>query len=138
MCATAGWCTRSSVLGTMEAVLGHPVVGGSWEGFCIETLIAAAPAGTELFFYRTGAGAELDLVLRLPGGETWAIEVKRTTAPKVSRGFHLAAGDIRADRKLLVYAGAREVPAEGDLRAMPLATAVEQLRDVGGTTRQLS
>lgn len=125
-------------LGTMEAVLGHPVVGGSWEGFCIETLIAAAPAGTEPFFYRTGAGAELDVVLRLPGGETWAIEVKRTTAPKVSRGFHLAAGDIRADRKLLVYAGAREVPAEGDLRAMPLAAAVAQLRDVGGTTPQLS
>lgn len=117
-------------LGSMESVLGHPVVGGSWEGFCIENLIAAAPTGTAPFFYRTSAGAELDLVLRLPGDEIWAIEIKRTTAPKVSRGFHLAVEDIRADRKLLVYAGEREVPAGEGLRAMPLATAVGQLRSL--------
>lgn len=117
-------------LGSIESVLGHPVVGGSWEGFAIETLIAAAPIGTEHFFYRTAAGAELDLVLRLPGNATWAIEIKRTTTPKVSRGFHLSVDDIKADRKILVYAGEREVPAGDGLRAMPLATAVEQLRDL--------
>lgn len=116
-------------LGSLEGLLAHPVVGGSWEGFCIETLIAAAPAGTETFFYRTAAGAELDLVLRLPGDDIWAIEIKRTTAPKVSRGFHLAVDDIKADRKILVYAGEREVPAGGGLRAMPLADAVDQLRN---------
>jgi predicted AAA+ superfamily ATPase len=117
-------------LSSMESILGHPVVGGSWEGFCIETLIAAAPTGTEPFFYRTAAGAELDLVLRLPGNEIWAIEIKRTTAPKVSRGFHLAVNDIRADRKILVYAGDRDVPAGDGLRAMSLATAVGQLRNL--------
>jgi hypothetical protein len=117
-------------LGSIESVLGHPVVGGSWEGFAIETLIAAAPIGTEHFFYRTAAGAELDLVLRLPGNATWAIEIKRTTTPKVSRGFHLSVDDIKADRKILVYAGEREVPAGDELRAMPLATAVEQLRNL--------
>ena len=117
-------------LGSLESVLGHPVVGGSWEGFAIETLIAAAPIGTEHFFYRTAAGAELDLVLRLPGNATWAIEIKRTTTPKVSRGFHLSVDDIKADRKILVYAGEREVPAGNGLRAMPLATAVEQLRNL--------
>jgi predicted AAA+ superfamily ATPase len=117
-------------LGSLESVLGHPVVGGSWEGFSIETLIAAAPVGTEHFFYRTAAGAELDLVLRLPGNAIWAIEIKRTTTPKVSRGFHLSVDDIKADRKILVYAGEREVPAGDGLRAMPLATAVEQLRNL--------
>lgn len=117
-------------LGSIESVLGHPVVGGSWEGFAIETLIAAAPIGTEHFFYRTAAGAELDLVLRLPGNATWAIEIKRTTTPKVSRGFHLSVDDIKADRKILVYAGEREVPAGDGLRAMSLATAVEQLRNL--------
>lgn len=117
-------------LGSIESVLGHPVVGGSWEGFAIETLIATAPIGTEHFFYRTAAGAELDLVLRLPGNATWAIEIKRTTTPKVSRGFHLSVDDIKADRKILVYAGEREVPAGDGLRAMPLATAVEQLRNL--------
>jgi predicted AAA+ superfamily ATPase len=117
-------------LGSLESVLGHPVVGGSWEGFSIETLIAAAPMGTEHFFYRTAAGAELDLVLRLPGNAIWAIEIKRTTTPKVSRGFHLSVDDIKADRKILVYAGEREVPAGDGLRAMPLAIAVEQLRNL--------
>ena len=115
-------------LGSPESLLGHPVVGGSWEGFCIETLIAAAPNGTEPFFYRTAAGAELDLVLRLPGEEIWAIEIKRTTVPKVSRGFHLAVEDIQADRKLLVYAGDKDVPAGNSVRAMPLEAAVRQLR----------
>ena len=115
-------------LGSMENLLGHPVVGGSWQGFCIEILIAAAPTGMEPFFYRTAAGAELDHVLRLPGDEIWTIEIKRTTASKVSRGFHLAVEDIQADRKLLVYAGKREVPAGGGLRAMPLAADVGQLR----------
>lgn len=117
-------------LGTMESLLGHPAVGGSWEGFCIEALIAAAPTGSEPFFYRTAAGAELDVVLRVPGQGIWAIEIKRTTAPKVSRGFHLAVADIKADRKMLVYAGDREVPAGDGLRAMPLAAALGQLQSL--------
>jgi predicted AAA+ superfamily ATPase len=116
-------------LGKLESLLGHPVVGGSWEGFCLETLIAAAPSGTETFFYRTSAGAELDLVLRLPTGETWAIEIRRTTAPKVSRGSHLAITDIKSDRRILVYADAHEVPLGDGLRAMPLAVAVNALHD---------
>ena len=114
-------------LGTLEALLGPPVTGGSWEGFCLEALIAAAPAGTEPHFYRTSAGAELDLILRLPGGEVWATEIKRATAPKLSRGFHIAAADIGATRKLLVYAGAREVPASEDTRALPLSAAIALL-----------
>ena len=115
-------------LETPEALLGHPVVGGSWEGFCLEQLIAAAPPGSEAFFFRSSGGAELDLVLRQPGGTTWAIEIKRTTAPKVSRGFHQAAEDIGAQQRLLVYAGAQEVPVRNTLRALPLAHAIAQLR----------
>lgn len=117
-------------LESVENLLGHPVVGGSWEGFCIESLVAAAPTGTAPYFFRTSAGAELDLVLRLPKGEIWAIEIKRTTATKVSRGFHMAVDDIKADRKLLVYAGDKDVPAGEDLRAMPLTVAIERLRSL--------
>ncbi len=110
-----------------EDLLGHPVVGGSWEGFCIEALIAAAPRGTEASFYRSSAGAEIDLILKLPRGEIWAIEVKRTTAPKVTRGFHIAADDLGASKRILVYAGDHEVPGQGGLTAMPLVAALEQL-----------
>lgn len=114
-------------LETVEAVLGHPVVGGSWEGFCIENLISAAPDGTEANFFRSSAGAELDLVLTLPGGAVWAIEIKRTSAPKVARGFHTAADDVGASERLLVYAGAQESPLSGGARAMPLYTAMMRL-----------
>ena len=115
-------------IGTIEGLLGHPVVGGSWEGFCIEVLLAAAPTGTEPFFYRTSAGAELDLVLRLPGGDIWAVEIKRTTAPKVSRGFYVGAEDIKASRKLLIYAGEHDVPVAEGVRAMPLEQGIGLLR----------
>ena len=118
-------------LGSFEALLGHPVVGGSWEGFCLETLIAAAPVGTEAFFYRTAAGAEIDLVLRLPGNETWAIEIKRTSAPKVSRGLYTGADDIKATHRFLVYSGTQEIPMSEGARALPLAVAVRRLRNPG-------
>ncbi|GFE67289.1 ATPase [Litoreibacter roseus] len=110
-----------------EALLGHPVIGGSWEGFCIENLIAAAPRGTEASFYRSSAGAEIDLLLKLPGGPLWAIEIKRTTSPKVTRGFHMAAQELRATERILVYAGEREVPGSNGLRAMSLKDAIERL-----------
>ena len=114
-------------LGTTEALLGHPVVGGSWEGFCIAELIAAAPDATQASYYRTSAGAELDLVLQTPDGAVWAIEVKRTTAARVSRGFHRAADDIQADHRVLVYAGTRNVAGQGALTALPLAQAIAMI-----------
>jgi len=114
-------------IGSREDLLGHPVAGGSWEGFCIENLISAAPRGTEASFYRSSAGAEIDLVLKVPGGALWAMEVKRTTSPKVSRGFHIASDDLSAEHRVLVYAGDKDVPVGDDARAMPLADALEQL-----------
>lgn len=112
---------------TQENLLGHPVAGGSWESFCIENLIAAAPRGTASGFYRSSAGAEIDLVLNLPGGALWAIEIKRTTSPKVTRGFHIAAEDLNADERILVYADNRDVPGKGGVRAMPLMRALKRL-----------
>ncbi len=112
---------------TAEALLGHPVVGGSWEGFCIENLIAAAPRGTEASFYRSSAGAEIDLVLKLPRGQIWGIEIKRTTSPKVTRGFHIAAEELDVSERVLVYADEKDVPGQGGVRAMPLMGALERL-----------
>lgn len=111
-----------------EGLLGHPVVGGSWEGFCIENLIAAAPRGAEASFYRSSAGAEIDLILKLPDGTVWAIEVKRTTSPKVTRGFHIAAQDLGVTERVLVYAGERDVQGREGVRAMPLTAALARLR----------
>jgi predicted AAA+ superfamily ATPase len=85
----------------LAGVLAHPVAGASWEGLVLEQLIAAAPTAVASF-YRTSHGAEADMVLTFPGGNTWVIEIKRSSAPAVSRGFHQAAIDVQAHRKLLV------------------------------------
>lgn len=114
-------------LATLDDVLSHPVVGPSWEGFAIENLIAAAPFGTVPWFYRTTAGAEIDLLLQLPDQQLWAIEIKRTTAPRTSRGFELAANDLAATRRFVVYSGAAEFPLSASTTAAPLETAMAEL-----------
>ena len=108
-----------------ETLLGHPVVGSSWEGFVIETLLAAAPLETEASFYRTAAGAEIDLVLSLPGGRLWAVEIKRGLAPKLERGFHHACADLQPERSFVVYAGAERFPVGESTEAISLT-------DLGG------
>lgn len=85
----------------LGSVLAHPVAGASWEGLVLEQLLAAAPQA-QAAFYRTSHGAEADLVLSYPNGDTWVIEIKRSSAPTVSRGFHQAALDVNATHKLLV------------------------------------
>ena len=114
-------------IATPEGLLAHPVVGGSWEGFVVENLLSVVPRGTGAYFYRDSSGAELDLVLTMPSGEIWAVEVKRTTSPKVSRGFHTASNVVAADARFLVYAGDKEVPMPGDIRALPLPAMMDHL-----------
>lgn len=111
----------------MDGLLAHPVVGASWEGHVIESLLGVAPAGVIPSFYRSGAGAEIDLVLTWPNGEHWAIEIKRSTAPKVERGFHSACADIQPSRKWLVYPGAEAYPMRDGIEAMPLQVAMQTL-----------
>ena len=96
-----------------DAVLGHPVAGGSWEGFVLENLLRAAPDRAKASFYRTAAGAEIDLVMEMPGGRLWAIEIKRGLAPKLDRGFHHAREDLDPERSFVVHSGDDRYP-KGD------------------------
>lgn len=104
----------------LDDVIGHPVAGGSWEGHVIENLLAVAPAGTQPFFYRSSAGAEIDLWLELPKRQRWAIEIKRSSAPAVSKGFHIAADDLAATQRFVVHAGAESFPLGAAVQAMTL------------------
>ena len=115
-------------LGDREALLAHPVAGGSWEGLAIESLIDAAPKGTEAFFFRTSAGAEIDLLLKLPRTRApWAIEVKRGLAPKLERGFHLACDDVHPGRRLVVYGGRERFPLAEGVEAVSLVDLCAEL-----------
>ncbi|MBP6014160.1 MAG: ATP-binding protein [Alphaproteobacteria bacterium] len=114
-------------LETLEDVLGHPIAGESWEGHVIETLIGAAPPRTEASFYRTATGVELDLVLDMPGGERWAIEIKRSSAPKLERGFRTAIEDVRPARAFVVYGGRERYPKGEGVEAIGLRGLAEEL-----------
>ena len=103
-----------------ETLLGHPAVGASWEGFVLENLITAAGPNASAHFYRTSAGAEIDLLLHWPHGECWAIEVKRSLSPKVERGFHIACEDLKPSRQWVVYPGSESFPLGPATQAVPL------------------
>jgi predicted AAA+ superfamily ATPase len=114
-----------------NALAGHPVVGSSWEGFVIENLLAAAPERTLATFYRTSAGAEIDLVLDLPKGERWAIEIKRGLTAKPEKGFHLACEDLRPARRFVVYSGDMRFPVSTELEAIGVRELAATLAKVG-------
>jgi predicted AAA+ superfamily ATPase len=112
-----------------EDLLGHPVVGASWEGFVVENLIAAAPLQTVPLFYRTAAGAEIDLLLEIPKHGLWAIEIKRGLSARPEKGFHIASEDLKPARRFVVNSGKEryrgsadtEVIGVGDLARMLVA-----------------
>jgi len=110
-----------------ETLVSHPILGPSWEGMVIENLIAAAPDQAEPFFFRTAGGAEIDLLLAWPNGSLWAIEVKRSLAPKLERGFHAACADLKPERRVAVYPGTERYPMGSDVEAMPLRTLMAEL-----------
>lgn len=107
-------------LADLEALLGHPVAGHSWEGFVIENLLSVAPARIQPTFYRTADGAEIDLVLQLPRGEIWAVEVKSAGLPKLRRGFHNARKDIGPTRSFALHRGSDRFPIANDVEAIGL------------------
>ena len=117
-------------LTSKEQLLGHPVVGQSWESFVIETLLDVAPQGVEASFYRTSAGAEIDLVLTLPGGELWAIEIKRSSAPTLEKGFHLACADLQPKKRFVVYPGHERFPLDAETEAIGLRQLGQVLHEI--------
>ena len=118
-------------LGTLDDVLSHPVIAASWEGFVIENLIAAAPFGTDAWFYRTRAGAEIDLLLDMPDRRLWAVEVKRSATPRAGRGFELAASDLGVDERFVVHPGREPFPLSRTTTAVPLADLMARLEALG-------
>ena len=103
-----------------EALLGHPVAGGSWEGFVLENLLGAAPERVKAHFYRTAAGAEIDLVLEMPRGALWTVEIKRGLAPKLDKGFHHARETLDPERSFVVYSGDDRYPKGNGIEVIGL------------------
>ena len=115
-------------LPSFDAVAGHPVAGPSWEGFVIENLLAAAPGRTRASFFRTAAGAEMDLVLDFPSGERWAVETRWSRVPRTTKGFHLAREDLSPDRCFLVGTGPDRYPVTDEVEAISLRELARELQ----------
>lgn len=114
-------------IGDYNQLSGHPVFGSSWEGFVIENLISVAPERTKASFYRTAAGAEMDLILELPAGKKWAVEVKSGLGAPLTKGFYNALEDIEADQSFVVYAGQDRYPVAGKTDAISLLELAQEL-----------
>lgn len=104
-----------------EELLGHPVVGASWDGMLIENILSALPPTALPTFYQTSAGAEIDMVIEFSAKERWAIEIKRSLGnPAPSRGFYLGCEDIRATKQIVLYPGAERYSLDAKTEVMPL------------------
>jgi predicted AAA+ superfamily ATPase len=103
-----------------EGLLSHPVCGQSWEGFVIENCLSVAPPHSEAHFYRTSAGAECDLLITFPDQKTWAVEIKRSQAPSVSKGFYFAQDEIKPEASYVVYPGQESFPLNERVQAVGL------------------
>ncbi len=118
----------------IEELLGHPVVGPSWEGMLIENILSALPPTVRTSFYRTSAGAEIDMVIEFSAKQRWAIEIKRSLgSPAPSKGFYNGCEDIKATRQIVLYPGTDRFKLDAKTEVMPLATF---LRDELGQGKQ--
>src|SRR5690606_5167807 len=104
-----------------------PVLGKSWEGFVIENIHAVLPSRAETYFYRTAAGAEIDLVVRMPSSETWAVEIKHGVAPKLDKHYSRTCDDVGAARKYVLYGGNDEFTVGSEVKVVSLTRFMEKL-----------
>ncbi len=125
--------------GLLHALLGadsatalhaHPKVGASWEGFVLDELIGLA-GERNAFYWRTQAGAELDLLLFVRGRRI-GVEVKYADAPTMTRSMHASMESLSLDRLYVVYPGQETYSPRPDVEVMPLALARERIASLAG------
>ena len=114
-------------LDSLDAVLGHPIAGPSWEGFVIENLIVAAGDRRIPYYYRTEDGAEVDLLFERAGKVEMAIEIKRSTAAVLSRGFRSACEVLHPRSAFVVHGGTETWPIDRALTAISLRDLVDRV-----------
>ena len=110
-----------------DDLLGNPVVGHSWEGFVIENILGSLSDKWTASYFRTSEQTEIDLILEKSDTETWAIEIKRSSAPKIRSGFHRACKEIHATRKFAVYSGKERFQISENTEAIGIVEFIDLL-----------
>ena len=114
-------------ISSYDALLSNPILGKSWEGFVVENIHSVMPRFAETYFYRTAAGAEIDLVIKLPDAEIWAIEIKYGVAPKPGKHYSRTCDDVGAKLRFIVYGGDDEFPVGDNVWMVSLPKIMERL-----------
>lgn len=114
---------------SFESLLGNPVAGSSWEGFVAENIITKLSSKWRYSYYRTATQAEIDLVLEGPDKKILAVEIKKSAAPGLSKGFHAACEDIKATDKFVIYSGSERFPMGNDTEAIGLIEFLRTLKE---------
>jgi predicted AAA+ superfamily ATPase len=110
-----------------EDLLGHPVAGPSWEGMIVENILSVLKAPARPWFYRTAAGAEIDLVLEFSPKKIWAIEIKRSISnPAPGKGFYTGCEDLKASRRIVIYPGDETYRLDATTEVMPLGRLLRE------------
>lgn len=115
-------------INSYDQLLSNPVLGKSWEGFVLENILSVLPSRAETYFYRTAAGAEIDLVIKMPSSDTWAVEIKHGIAPKIGKHYSQTCEDVGASHKYILYGGDDEFPVGNDVQVISLARFMKKLQ----------
>jgi len=105
----------------LEEVLGHPLCGHSWEGYCLEQIITRLPKNYTFSHYRTQAGAEIDLVIETPRGKSIAIEIKRTLSPRITPGFVESSKTLKSTQGYFIIPAGESFPLSPTITAISLS-----------------
>jgi uncharacterized protein len=103
---------------TAKALVNHPKLGASWEGFVIEQMLMMEPHD-DAYFWATHQGAEIDLILRR-GDRLLGVECKRTDAPRLTPSIRIALEDLGIERIALIYPGNKRFPLSDNVEVIPL------------------
>ena len=114
-------------INSYDTLLSNPVLGKSWEGFAVENILSVLPSRAESYFYRTAAGAEVDLVIKMPSSEIWAIEIKHGVAPRIGKHYSQTCDDVGAVHKYILYGGDDEFALRNDVKIISLSGLMERL-----------
>ncbi len=103
---------------TAKALVSHPKLGASWEGFVIEQILMTEPHDVA-YFWATHQGAEIDLILRR-GDRLLGVECKRADAPRLTPSIRIALEDLGLERIAVIYPGNKRFPLSDNVDAIPL------------------
>ena len=124
----SGLAHRFLMVPDFESLLGHPALGASWEAYVLENILGQLSDKWRYSFYRTSSQAEVDLVLEGPDKQVWAVEIKRSLAPTLSKGFYYACDDISATHKFVIYPGDDNFPLSNGVEVMGLLAFLQLLQ----------